>query len=485
MRAFGRCLSALALVLLAVVAVRAAALDEVPAGHWSYAEISALMQRGLVQGYAGAPYTGPVPTTRAEMAALVARAVRGMGTAMQGQGRRLEAVAQVPAPNTPVETPPAAPAESAPSSIPSQAGPPVTQEDLARIEKLLAEFRAELVTMGAEADKIAAEVAALKQMMGETRQQWERVSQEAAKHRISGYAQMRYTVDGAATPESQFLVRRAKVMVSGPVAKHSSYKLELDVPTQSRAGESSVVVNQGYVALDLPRVRMQMLAGQFYLPFGWELFAPSKDLEAPEEALGVRRLFPDQKYDRGARFEADLGSKWRAWAAVINGTGFRRGDTNDHKDVALRIARVGKSLEYGVSAYFGKDTQLASGATPRAEAKRNLIGGHVLFTAERYELKCEAIAGRAATDTISAGAKQVLMWTVLGAYLPRPDTFLGLRFHHYDPDRDAANNTTDVASLIAMRWLDRAVRLRVAEEFVRPQGGNSYNTFTTELQVVY
>lgn len=483
MRIFALWLSVVALVFLAVAPAMAAALDELPAGHWSYAEINALMQRGLVQGYAAGPYVGPVPMTRAEMAAMVARAVRGLGMAVQSQGRRLEAVAQVPAQNAPAETPPTVtPAQPAPSATP-QPGVPVTQEDLARIEKLLAEFRAELVTMGANADKIAAEVADLRKMVGETRQQVDQVSQEMTKHRISGYAQIRYTIDGSATPQSQFLVRRAKVALSGPLAKHSSYKVELDVPTQSKAGESSVILNQGYAALDFRRV--QMLAGQFYVPFGWEQFTPNRDLEAPEEALAVKKLFPDQKYDRGVRFEGDLGNRWRAWAAVINGTGFRRGDTNDRKDVALRIARVQKSLEYGVSAYLGKDTQLASGATPRVDAKRNLIGGHVLFTPGRYELKGEAIAGKAATDTISAGAKDALSWTVLGAYLPRRDAFLGVRFHHFDPDRDAANNTTDVTSLIAMRWLNAAVRLRLAEEFVRPQASRSYNIFTTELEIVY
>jgi len=473
MRVLALCLLA-SLIIAAPVA--AEALDEVPVGHWSYAEISALMQRGLVQGYQAAPYNGPVPMTRAEMAGMVARAVRGVGLAMQTQGRRLEVLAQ-------------AQAQSGAGAEPSaetqlQAPPPVTREDLARIEKLLAEFRNELVTMGANADRIAAEVADLKKALGETRKQVDKVSREVTRHRISGYAQMRYTIDGSATPESQFLVRRAKIALSGPLGKTTSYKVEFDAPTQSSATQSALILNQAYGALNVRKATV--LVGQFYVPFGWELFTSNRDLEAPEEALGVRRLFADQKYDRGVRVEGDLGSKWRAWAAVINGTGFRRGDTNDRKDIALRLARVDKSLEYGVSAYYGRDTAPASGSTPRADANRHLFGAHILAARGKAVFKGEVIAGKAAApDAIAAGAKEVLGWTVLGGYLPCPKTELAVRFHQFDPDRDQANDKTDVTSLVWMHWLDESVRLRAAEEFVRPDAGANYDIFTTELQIVY
>lgn len=450
----------------------AEALDEVPAGHWSYAAVDALMEHGLVQGYLAGPYRGPMPMTRAEMAGIVARAVRGVGAAMQSQGQRLQMLAQAP----PAAEPQAPPEQPAP--------PAVTQEDLARIEKLLAEFRNELVTMGANVDQIAAQVSELQKTMADTRKQVDQVSREVARHRISGYARMRYTIDGSAAPESQFAVRCAKLALSGPLGKKTSYKVEIDAPTQSKAGESSVIVNQAYGAMDLPGSKL--LAGQFYVPFGWELFTPAQGLEAPEEARGIKALFPDQKYDRGVRIEGNLGRAWHGWLGVVNGTGFRRGDTNDRKDVALRLARVGKSLEYGVSAYFGRDTLPASGSTARADAKRNLVGAHVLATRGKGIFKGELIAGKAAaSDAIAAGAKEVLAWTALGGYVPRANTELAVRFHHFDPDRDKSEDSTNVTSLVYVRWLDAAVRLRLAEEFVRPDTGANYEIFMTELQVVY
>ena len=462
--------------LAAAATVAADALDEVEAGHWAYASIDALMQRGLVHGYEAGPYTGPVPMTRAEMAGIVARAVRGVGEAMQERGRRLELLAATQ------EEQMAEPQPSVESCL--EPPPAITHEDLARIEKLLAEFRNELVTMGANVESIAAEVAELRFALAETRQHVDRVSREVARHRISGYTQLRYTVDGAASPESEFAVRRARVTLSGPLSERASYKLQVDVPSQAQVGDSAVRLTQAYAALDFPGVRL--LAGQFALPFGWELFTSARDLEAPERALGVRRLFHDQRYDRGVCVEGDLGDKWRGWAAVVNGTGYKRGDTNDRKDVALRLARLHKSLEYGLSAYYGKDTTPATELTPGADAKRHLAGAHVVARRGRAEFKGEVIAGKAAmSSAVSQGDKDVLAWTVLGGYAPRPDTRLAIRFHRFDPNRDKSGDRTDVTSLVWMRWIAEAVRLRVAEEFVRPDAGGNYEIFTTELQMEY
>lgn len=461
-------------LLAGAASVSAGALDEVPAGHWSYAAVDSLMQRGLVEGYKAGSYSGPTPLTRAEMAGLVARAVRGVGEAMQAHGKQLEMLAQAPAGEA--TTTPAAPE--------SQPAPAVTQEDLARIEKLLAEFRNELVTMGANVDKIAKQLADLQKSVADTRKQVDKVAQEVARHKISGYAQIRYTIDGSATPTSQFAVRRAKIALSGPLGKITSYKMEFDAPTQSSATQSSLVLNQAYGAINLRKATL--LVGQFYVPFGWEEFTPNRELEAPEEALVVKRVFPDQKYDRGVRVDAPLGGNWVGRLAVINGTGFRRGDTNDRKDVTLRIAHVDKSLEYGVSGYFGKDTVLATATAPRADANRNLFGAHVFASRGKGVLKGEVIVGEAAaSDAIAAGAKDVLGWTVLAGYVPSWKDELAVRFNRFDPDRHKADNITDWTSLIWLHWLDESVRLRLAGEFVRPDAGASYDIFTTELQVMY
>ena len=466
----------LCLLFLSIIAVPAAAgsLDEVPAGHWSYAAVDALMQRGLVHGYQAAAYSGPTPLTRAEMAGIVARAVRGVGEAMQERGRRLELLAQAP----PQGAPPEAAADE------PCAAPAVTPEDLARIEKLLAEFRSELVTMGAKVDDIAAALAQLRAEVADTRKQVGQLSREVARHRISGFAQMRYTLDGSAAPESEFAVRRARLALSGPLSPRGTYELEIEAPSQQRAGESTVLLEEAYATLDLPGARLSV--GQFPLPFGWELFTSDSDLAAPERALGVGRLLPDQRYDRGVGIEGSLGDKWRWWLAVVNGTGYKRGDTNDRKDLVLRLAHASGTLEYGVSGYYGKDTQPATDTTPRADAERHLANAFIIARRGPAQLKGEIIAGKAAVPgAIAEGAKDVLAWTVLGGYAPCPKTNLAIRFHRFDPDRDTAGDSTDSTALIWMHWLDDAVRLRLAEEFVRPDAGGSYSIFITELQMIY
>lgn len=472
MRAFRFCLF-LCIIVLSSSAVAAPAtrdsLDEVPAGHWVYAAVDALMQRGLVHGYEAAPYSGPVPLTRGEVAGIVVRAVRGVGEAMQTRGRQLEVLAQAPSETCPEDEP---------------CAPAVTREDLARIEKLLAEFRNELVTVGANVEKIGVELESLKASLAETRTEVDQLAREAARHRISGYTQMRYTVDGSASPESEFAIRRARVMLSGPLSDRASYKLHFDVPSQAKASESTARLNEAYATLDVGTTRL--VAGQFPVPFGWELWTSMRVLEAPERALGVRRLLPDQRYDRGVRVDSKLGDKWQAWAALVNGTGSKRGDTNERKDVALRIAHVDKSLEYGLSGYYGMDTQPETMTTPRYDADRHLIGAHVSAKRGPAEFKGEVIAGTAALpNAIAQGDKDVLAWTILGSYAPCPASQLAVRFHRFDPDRDVSGDSTDVTSLIWMRRIDDAVRLRVSEEFVRPDVGGNYEIFTTELQIVY
>ena len=100
---------------------------------WQYRELDALAQAGLLQGHPKGPigdWAGE-RLTRFEAASLALRAVEGVGAAYREQGEALVQVAQ---------------AEAA-AEQPMPAG--VSAVDLARVEKLIEEFRAELVTMGA------------------------------------------------------------------------------------------------------------------------------------------------------------------------------------------------------------------------------------------------------------------------------------------------------------------------------------------------
>ncbi|MCJ7751735.1 MAG: hypothetical protein MUQ65_11685, partial [Armatimonadetes bacterium] len=98
---------------------------------WQYRELEALAQAGLVSGHPKGPigeWAGE-RMSRYEAASLTLRAVEGIGNAYREQGKALQQIAQA---DTSGEAPSATPLT-------------VSAMDLARVEKLIEEFRTELV----------------------------------------------------------------------------------------------------------------------------------------------------------------------------------------------------------------------------------------------------------------------------------------------------------------------------------------------------
>jgi hypothetical protein len=135
--------AALALILtLAIVPGLAAArafaqpFADVPANHWAYDAIAQLAAKGLVEGYPDGTFKGDRATTRYEMAMVVSRLLA-----------RVESL-DIPAPAS---------------------GPRVTAADLAAIQRLVTEFRAELAALGVRVTAIDDELNALKARLDDVR----------------------------------------------------------------------------------------------------------------------------------------------------------------------------------------------------------------------------------------------------------------------------------------------------------------------------
>src|SRR5215471_917896 len=127
---------AAAAVMFAMVAPAfAQPFADVPTNHWAYDAIAGLAAKGLVEGYPDGTFRGDRAMTRYEMAMVVARLLA-----------RIESI-QIPAPQP----------------------PQVTAQDLATVQRLVSEFRAELAVLGVRVTAIDEELNAIKARLDNVR----------------------------------------------------------------------------------------------------------------------------------------------------------------------------------------------------------------------------------------------------------------------------------------------------------------------------
>ncbi len=118
---------------------------DVPTNHWAYDAIAELAAKGIVEGYPDGTFKGDRAMTRYEMAMVVARLLA-----------RIESIQA-----------PAAPAAPAPAPVP--AAPPITRVDVETIQRLVAEFRAELAALGVRTTATEEELNAIKARLSNVR----------------------------------------------------------------------------------------------------------------------------------------------------------------------------------------------------------------------------------------------------------------------------------------------------------------------------
>jgi hypothetical protein len=126
---------AAALMFAVVAPAFAQPFADVPTNHWAYDAIAELAAKGLVEGYPDGTFKGDRAMTRYEMAMVVARLLA-----------RIESI-QIPAPQP----------------------PQVTAQDLATIQRLVNEFRAELAALGVRVTAIEEELNAIKARLDNVR----------------------------------------------------------------------------------------------------------------------------------------------------------------------------------------------------------------------------------------------------------------------------------------------------------------------------
>jgi hypothetical protein len=130
---------------------------DVPTDHWAYDAIAELAAKGLIEGYPDGSFKGDRAMTRYEMAMVVARLLA-----------RIEAIKIPPLPGDLVRTAQLNAAQAANAAARQAIDQRLTAK-LATIQRLVAEFRAELAALGVRVTAVEEELAAIRARLDNTR----------------------------------------------------------------------------------------------------------------------------------------------------------------------------------------------------------------------------------------------------------------------------------------------------------------------------
>lgn len=408
-------------------------------GDWQYRDLDALGRAGLLSGHPQGPIgEWTQGLTRFEAASLVMRAVEGVGEAYQEQGKSLVQVAR---------------AESGDETAPP-AG--VKFEDLARVEKLIEEFRAELVTMGVRVDDLAAAVQDVQKRLT-------KVEAEQRKHHFSGYIQVQYRSDQA-VDKREFLVRRARMKFKGKMDARTSYEVQLQMDAREKGLAKGTKTQVRNVFVDYKLSRGRLRIGQAKIPWGYELQRSSEIrwTSPVGRSFFMDRLFPDAR-DIGIQWEYRRSAQAPKFdVGVFNGTGMNKSDNNDKKNVMARVDFPVSCGSIALSGYTGED---GSGAAA-TDQNRYGVSAHLKWA--KMEFLSEYVQGQ------DRGADMRGWYAQVGHPLTkRAPNLLFAKYDQYDENTDLADDLFKRWSLGYWYELDEQNRLTVLWERRSPQPGFS------------
>jgi phosphate-selective porin OprO/OprP len=194
--------------------------------------------------------------------------------------------------------------------------------------------------------------------------------------RIGGYAQADgrfYAQDKDGVATNNFLLRRARLILQGTVAKYFDFYLNPDF------GQGQVVLFDAYLNVKTSN-KLQLRVGKFKPPVGLERLQSAQSTLFVERALPTA-LVPNR--DVGAQVHGELGGGVASYAVgVFDGAldgALIDTDGNDGKDVAGRLflqpfARGGSTTLKGLGLGFSATSGKQRGALPSFRS-----GGQVVF----------------------------------------------------------------------------------------------------------
>lgn len=249
--------------------------------------------------------------------------------------------------------------------------------------------------------------------------------------RIQGYVQGQYTDNQTL---STFAVRRGRVSFQYQLAPTSRIVIQPDL---SSAG--GVQLRDAYVELTEPWTpwRNTLTAGQFKVPFGFEVRQSSRDREMPERTRIITTLFPGER-DRGAMLSgAGFGERFTYRVGILNGNGIPvSNDVDDEKDLSGRVGFSFGPFDVGASGYSG-----SSIIANREQDKDRLgVDAQWVTPVPGLGIRAEYIE---ATQPNAAGARDVQGWYLYAIQNLGTRHQFVLRYDTFDPNTNGNNDAVD------------------------------------------
>ena len=289
--------------------------------------------------------------------------------------------------------------------------------------------------------------------------------------KVSGYLQTRYVNDQAASYRSDFMVRRARVKLSGSITEDVSVNVSFDVAM-------STLLKDTYVQWAKGPSRFAL--GQQKVPFGFEI--PQSDADRLSlERDKVFSIFPST-YDRGVVFNytpSRPGIPVTFTAAALNGNG-EASDNNNAKNLAFRAQAKPKWGGIGASYYTGNFATTPPAPPVTTAAVRT--GFDFQYDRQPVGWHGEFVGGR-------ASGKSIQGWYLEGIYsVPKKPGVVFVRQSAFDPNTDLASDDYRRTLIGYVLHLDSddATRLTFQYGFVTDKKtGGSDNAFGVQFQVKY
>lgn len=185
--------------------------------------------------------------------------------------------------------------------------------------------------------------------------------------KVSGYLQMRYEANDS-SKSTDTLIRNSPVYrnANNLYIRRGRIKFTLQAKPSSRfvfyidASRNTISLKEAY--LDLIQSynghRFTLTAGQFNIPFGYEIEYSSSKRDFPERSLGENALFRGER-DRGLNLTWQAPKYVSANVGVFQGYGIENStftwfDPTSGKDILARGKVKLGNIDFGLSGYWGK-----------------------------------------------------------------------------------------------------------------------------------
>lgn len=289
--------------------------------------------------------------------------------------------------------------------------------------------------------------------------------------------------DGTTTNQTFFRVRRARIKVEATPAPYARFVYEIDpFPVGGQTSEAGTMARNveaiGVVSLgDLGK--LEIGAGIFKVPFGYEVLQSDADRPFIERSGGVQNMVPAE-FDLGARAMATLFDKRLVvQLGLVNGQTegekafVRLPDLNAHKDLAGRARWDFGPFELGLSGYVGRGivldatTQRFAGFPKRAVDFEAALHHKLAPSLGETRVFAELILGKNmdhglryafAFPVLPTGKGEVADLSQRSAFVRVEQDLgrrfaLGLRWDRYTPDTTQdANARTALGAVFVVRF---------------------------------